>query len=43
MFRLLQSAEAEENRCFRSQQTSALAESQDRRVQKIVREEGNIP
>jgi hypothetical protein len=43
VFRLLQSAEVEENRRFRSRQTSALAETQDRRVQKFVREEGNIP
>ena len=42
VFRLLQSAEAEENRRFRSQQISVLAETQDRRVQKTVMEDGNI-
>ena len=42
VFRLLQSAEAEENRRFRSQQISVLAETRDRRVQKIVMEEGSI-
>ncbi len=43
VFRSLQSAETRENRRFRLQQTSALAETQDRLVQKCVREEGNIP
>jgi hypothetical protein len=42
VFRLLQSAEAEENRRFRSQQMSVLAETRDRRVQKIIMEEGSI-
>ena len=41
VFRLLQSAEAEENRRFRSQQMSVLAETRDRRIQKIIMEEGN--
>ena len=42
MFRLMQSTEAEENRRFRSQQMSVLAETRDRRVQKIIMEEGSI-
>ena len=42
-FRQLQMIETRENQVFRSQQISALAETQDRRVQKRVREEGNIP
>jgi hypothetical protein len=33
----------EENRRFCSQQISVLAETQDRRVQKIIMEEGDIP
>jgi hypothetical protein len=41
VFRLLQSTEVEENRYFRSQQALALTEAQDRRIQKLVREEGN--
>ena len=42
VFRLMQSTEAEENRRFRSHQMSVLAETRDRRVQKIVMEEGSI-
>jgi hypothetical protein len=42
-FRQLQMIENQENRRFRTQQISVLAETRDRRVQKIVMEEGNIP
>jgi hypothetical protein len=42
-FRQLQMIENRENRRFRTQQISVQAETRDRRVQKIVREEGNIP
>jgi len=42
-FRQLQMIENQENQRFRTQQISVLAETRDRRVQKIVMEEGNIP
>ena len=42
-FRQLQMIENQENRRFRTQQILVLAETRDRRVQKIVMEEGNIP
>jgi hypothetical protein len=42
-FRSQQSTELEENRLFRSEQRLALADTQARQIQKVVREEGNIP
>ena len=42
MFRIEQANELEENRCFRSQQSMALVETRDRRIQKLVKEEGNM-
>ena len=42
MLRLKQVAEMQENKYFRSQQTLALQQTQARKIQNILKEEGNL-
>jgi hypothetical protein len=42
ILRLKQVAEMQENKYFRSQQTLALQQTQARKIQNILKEEGNL-